>query len=224
MLHVGSLTARQFSQADSDLLAQSWPSGWRPPRRPVKRRSNGRRPQCWSAAFRPSELPEGWLQFATRYVPAQIRGVGGDWYDVFMLGMASCGSSSATSPVTACTPRSSWVVCAAPCALTLLDDHSPEASPRPGRPEGAAVRARRDRHRPAACSSRPSTRSSSPSPDIHLRSSPRPSRRRCSSPSTSGRPWVSTSIPSRTSVTVPLAPGAVVALHRRPHRTARQIP
>ena len=85
VLHVGSLTERQFSEAESDLLARV--------ANRVAAAVQARQLEVERAAARvlqrsllPSELPDlPGIEFATRYVPAEIGGVGGDWYDAFVL-------------------------------------------------------------------------------------------------------------------------------------------
>ena len=85
VLHVGSLTQRQFSEAESDLLARV--------ANRVAAAVQARQLEVERAAARvlqrgllPSELPDvPGIEFATRYVPAEIGGVGGDWYDAFVL-------------------------------------------------------------------------------------------------------------------------------------------
>ena len=85
VLHVGSLSERRFSEAESDLLARV--------ANRVAAAVQARQLEVERAAARvlqrsllPSELPDlPGLEFATRYVPAEIGGVGGDWYDAFVL-------------------------------------------------------------------------------------------------------------------------------------------
>jgi serine phosphatase RsbU (regulator of sigma subunit) len=85
VLHVGSLTERRFSEAESDLLSHV--------ANRVAAAVQGRQLEVERAAGRvlqrsllPSELPHvPDIEFATRYVPAEIGGVGGDWYDAFVL-------------------------------------------------------------------------------------------------------------------------------------------
>ena len=85
VLHVGSLTERHFSEAESDLLAHVAIR--------VAAAVQARQLEVERAAARvlqrsllPSELPRvPGIEFATRYVPAEIGGVGGDWYDAFVL-------------------------------------------------------------------------------------------------------------------------------------------
>ncbi|MGH9091814.1 MAG: PP2C family protein-serine/threonine phosphatase [Acidimicrobiales bacterium] len=85
VLHVGSLSRRHFTEADTDLLAH------------VARRAAAaiqvRELELERAAARvlqrsllPSRLPDlAGFEFAARYVPAEVGGVGGDWYDAFVL-------------------------------------------------------------------------------------------------------------------------------------------
>jgi phosphoserine phosphatase RsbU/P len=85
VLHVGSFTERQFSAAETDLLAQV---GTR-----IAGAVQNREVQVERTAARalqrsllPSKLPElPGFEFGARYVPAETGGVGGDWYDAFVL-------------------------------------------------------------------------------------------------------------------------------------------
>jgi serine phosphatase RsbU (regulator of sigma subunit) len=85
VLHVGTLTARRFTLQDSDLLQL------------VADRialavqvQTSQKQRAAAAALQrslaPAALPEiAGVEFAARYVPSGIGGVGGDWYDVFGL-------------------------------------------------------------------------------------------------------------------------------------------
>jgi sigma-B regulation protein RsbU (phosphoserine phosphatase) len=85
VLHVGSLTERRFTAAESDLLARVADR--------VAAAVQSREPEVERAAARalqrsllPSRLPNlPGFEFAARYVPAEVGGVGGDWYDAFVL-------------------------------------------------------------------------------------------------------------------------------------------
>jgi phosphoserine phosphatase RsbU/P len=85
VLHVGSFTERQFTAAESDLLAHVAAR--------IAAAVQDRELQVERTAARalqrsllPSKLPElPGFEFAARYVPAEVRGVGGDWYDAFVL-------------------------------------------------------------------------------------------------------------------------------------------
>jgi phosphoserine phosphatase RsbU/P len=85
VLHVGSFTDRQFTAAESDLLAHVAAR--------IAAAVQDRELQVERTAARalqrsllPSKLPElPGFEFAARYVPAEVRGVGGDWYDAFVL-------------------------------------------------------------------------------------------------------------------------------------------
>lgn len=84
VLHVGSLSAREFTPEDVDLLEQVVG--------PVSLAIVARlaaedraAAQALQRSLLPSELPRiGGLQFAARYVPGE-GSVSGDWYDVFTL-------------------------------------------------------------------------------------------------------------------------------------------
>ena len=186
VLHVGSFTERQFSEAESDLLAHVAIR--------VTAAVQARQLEVERAAARvlqrsllPSELPDlPGVEFATRYVPAEIGGVGGDWYDAFVLAngklwimVGDIAGHGMQAAVVMGRLRSTLRAYA-------LDDHSPEE-----------VLARADRKlqffEPAATATvlcglheLPYHRCDCPSPGIHLRSSPRPTRRRLSSTSTPG--------------------------------------
>jgi phosphoserine phosphatase RsbU/P len=85
VLHVGSFTERRFTEDDSDLLAHV--AGR------VAAAVQARQLEVERAAAKvvqrsllPTRLPQlPGLEFAARYVPAEIGGVGGDWYDAFAL-------------------------------------------------------------------------------------------------------------------------------------------
>ncbi len=85
VLHVGSLSERRFTKAESDLLAHVAER--------VAAAVQARELEVERAAARalqrsllPSRLPDlPGFEFAARYVPAEVGGVGGDWYDAFVL-------------------------------------------------------------------------------------------------------------------------------------------
>jgi anti-sigma regulatory factor (Ser/Thr protein kinase) len=85
VLHVGTLTTRQFTLADIDLLQLV---GARVAlalrtRELVNERTAARALQ---RSLVPEKLPSiPGLELASRYVPAEGKGVGGDWYDLFSL-------------------------------------------------------------------------------------------------------------------------------------------
>lgn len=85
VLHVGTLSSRQFTADDVHLLQLV---GDRVALA-VQARLSGRERAAASALQRsllPDRLPEvPGIEFATRYVPGSSTGVGGDWYDVFPL-------------------------------------------------------------------------------------------------------------------------------------------
>jgi phosphoserine phosphatase RsbU/P len=85
VLHVGSLTDRHFTQAESDLLAlvASRVAAAVQARELEVERAAARVVQRSLVPSRLPHLPE--IEFASRYVPAERGGVGGDWYDAFVL-------------------------------------------------------------------------------------------------------------------------------------------
>ena len=85
VLHVGSLTPRSFSDQDISLLelvADRIAAAIREREVEVERAAA----RVLQRSLLPSALPAcPGMQFATRYVPAEEGGVGGDWYDAFVL-------------------------------------------------------------------------------------------------------------------------------------------
>jgi sigma-B regulation protein RsbU (phosphoserine phosphatase) len=85
VLHVGSLSERHFTDADYNLLAQVATR--------MATAVHTRQLEVDRAAARvlqrsllPSVLPQlPDIEFSTRYVAAEVGGVGGDWYDAFVL-------------------------------------------------------------------------------------------------------------------------------------------
>jgi phosphoserine phosphatase RsbU/P len=85
VLHVGNLTQRRFTEADSDLLAHVASR--------VAAAVQARQLEVERAAAKvvqrsllPARLPQlPGIEFAARYVPAEVGGVGGDWYDAFAI-------------------------------------------------------------------------------------------------------------------------------------------
>jgi putative methionine-R-sulfoxide reductase with GAF domain len=85
VLHVGSLSERRFTKAECDLLshvAERVAAAVQAHELEVERAT--------ARALQRSLLPAGLphlteLEFAARYVPAEVGGVGGDWYDAFVL-------------------------------------------------------------------------------------------------------------------------------------------
>lgn len=85
VVHVGSLTDRTFTEADSDLLARvaSRMAAAIQARQLEVERAAAR---VLQRSLLPFDLPlPAGIRIATRYVPAESGGVGGDWYDAFML-------------------------------------------------------------------------------------------------------------------------------------------
>lgn len=85
VLHVGSFSGRHFTDADSDLLAHvaTRIAAAVQARQLEVERSVGR---VLQRSFLPARLPQlPSIEFASRYVPAEVGGVGGDWYDAFSL-------------------------------------------------------------------------------------------------------------------------------------------
>ncbi|HET6875430.1 MAG TPA: GAF domain-containing SpoIIE family protein phosphatase [Acidimicrobiales bacterium] len=85
VLHVGSLTDRHFTEADAELLAHvaRRVAGAVQARQLEVERAAARVVQRSLLPGRLPRLPE--IEFATRYVPTEIGGVGGDWHDAFLL-------------------------------------------------------------------------------------------------------------------------------------------
>jgi phosphoserine phosphatase RsbU/P len=85
VLHVGSLTPRTFSNQEVSLLeliADRISSTIQTREREIERTAA----RVLQRSLLPSELsPCPGMQFATRYVPAEEGGIGGDWYDAFVL-------------------------------------------------------------------------------------------------------------------------------------------
>jgi phosphoserine phosphatase RsbU/P len=85
VLHVGSLSERRFTDADSDLLALVAAR--------IAAAVQARELEIERTAARvlqrsllPSRLPVlPGFEFSSRYVAAEVAGVGGDWYDAFVL-------------------------------------------------------------------------------------------------------------------------------------------
>jgi len=85
VLHVGSFVERVFTEDDAALLglAADRAAGAVEARTIELERSAG---SVLQRSLLPSVLPDyPGLEFGTRYVPAQEGGVGGDWYDAFVL-------------------------------------------------------------------------------------------------------------------------------------------
>jgi putative methionine-R-sulfoxide reductase with GAF domain len=85
VLHVGTLTTRRFSADDTDLLqlvADRVAMSVRSRLSTVERAAAA----ALQRSLLPAELPAvPGLEMAARYVPGEPTGVGGDWYDVFVL-------------------------------------------------------------------------------------------------------------------------------------------
>ncbi|HTW97658.1 MAG TPA: SpoIIE family protein phosphatase, partial [Acidimicrobiales bacterium] len=85
VLHVGSLTDRQFTPADTDLLAHvagRAVAALQAHELQIERATA----KALQRSLLPSKLPEvAGFDFAARYVPAEVGGIGGDWYDAFVL-------------------------------------------------------------------------------------------------------------------------------------------
>lgn len=85
VLHVGSLSDRHFTEADSDLLglvADRIAAAVQRRQLQVERAAA----KLVQRSLVPAQLPQlPDIEFAGRYVPAEIGGVGGDWYDAFAL-------------------------------------------------------------------------------------------------------------------------------------------
>lgn len=85
VLHVGSLVERRFTEVDSRLLtivASRVASAVQARQLEVERTTA----RVLQRSLLPSRLPSmPEFEFASRYVPAEVGGVGGDWYDAFVL-------------------------------------------------------------------------------------------------------------------------------------------
>ena len=85
VLHVGRIAHRP-STTTTRGFSRSSANGSRPRSICGRLRSNGQQPCCSNAACCLRRLPKcPGLAFAVRYVPAEDRTVGGDWYDLFVL-------------------------------------------------------------------------------------------------------------------------------------------
>jgi Stage II sporulation protein E (SpoIIE) len=192
VLHVGSLTQRRFSQADSDLLAHvaSRVTGAVQARQLEVERAAARVVQRSLLPTRLPELPG--IDFAARYVPAEIGGVGGDWHDAFALPDGRLWVM--VGDIVGHGLRAALVMGRLRSTLQLyaLDDHSPEEVLaqadlklqlfEPG--ETATVL--------CAILDPPTTLYDCPSPAIHPRSWPRPTLQPPSSRSSQDRRSAST--------------------------------
>jgi serine phosphatase RsbU (regulator of sigma subunit)/anti-sigma regulatory factor (Ser/Thr protein kinase) len=85
VLHVGTLTPRRFTEADTHLLqlvADRVALVTRTRQNDVDRAAA----EALQHSLLPGALPQiAGLDFTSRYVPGQAGGLGGDWYDVFTL-------------------------------------------------------------------------------------------------------------------------------------------
>ena len=85
VLHVGTLTFREFTADDKELL-QLAADRAAPTIENAKLFEQRRVAEVLQRTLLPTELPSiAGLEVATRYVPAESSGLGGDWYDVFEL-------------------------------------------------------------------------------------------------------------------------------------------
>jgi GAF domain-containing protein/anti-sigma regulatory factor (Ser/Thr protein kinase) len=85
VLHVGTLTFREFTAADKDLL-QLAADRAAPAIENARLFEQRRVAEALQRSLLPAELPSiAGLELASRYVPAEGSGLGGDWYDVFEL-------------------------------------------------------------------------------------------------------------------------------------------
>jgi GAF domain-containing protein/anti-sigma regulatory factor (Ser/Thr protein kinase) len=85
VLHVGSLTPREFTADDLQLL-QLAADRAAPAIENARLYEQRRVAEALQRALLPPELPTiAGLELASRYVPAEGSGLGGDWYDVFEL-------------------------------------------------------------------------------------------------------------------------------------------
>jgi serine phosphatase RsbU (regulator of sigma subunit)/anti-sigma regulatory factor (Ser/Thr protein kinase) len=85
VLHVGTLTFREFTNEDMELL-QLAADRAAPAIENAKLFEQRRVAEALQRTLLPTELPGiAGLEVATRYVPAESSGLGGDWYDLFEL-------------------------------------------------------------------------------------------------------------------------------------------
>jgi GAF domain-containing protein/anti-sigma regulatory factor (Ser/Thr protein kinase) len=85
VLHVGSLTPREFTAGDLELL-QLAADRAAPAIENARLFEQRRVAEALQRTLLPPELPTiAGLELASRYVPAEGTGLGGDWYDVFEL-------------------------------------------------------------------------------------------------------------------------------------------
>ena len=85
VLHVGTLTFREFTLEDKELL-QLAADRAAPAIENARLFEQRRVAEALQRTLLPSELPTiAGLELASRYVPAEGSGLGGDWYDVFEL-------------------------------------------------------------------------------------------------------------------------------------------
>jgi anti-sigma regulatory factor (Ser/Thr protein kinase) len=85
VLHVGTLTPREFTSDDRDLL-QLAADRAAPAIENAQLFEQRRVAEVLQRTLLPPELPSiAGLELASRYVPAEGSGLGGDWYDVFEL-------------------------------------------------------------------------------------------------------------------------------------------
>ena len=85
VLHVGTLTPREFTPEDSELL-QLAADRAAPAIENAQLFEQRRVAEVLQHTLLPPELPTiAGLELASRYVPAEGSGLGGDWYDVFEL-------------------------------------------------------------------------------------------------------------------------------------------
>ena len=97
VLHVGSLTPREFTAADAELLQLAADRAATSIERARLFHQRGV-VEVLQRSLVPDRLPSvAGLVLAARYRPAVRRGgIGGDWYDAFSLGRGASRSSSAT--------------------------------------------------------------------------------------------------------------------------------
>jgi serine phosphatase RsbU (regulator of sigma subunit)/anti-sigma regulatory factor (Ser/Thr protein kinase)/putative methionine-R-sulfoxide reductase with GAF domain len=85
VLHIGTLTFREFTSEDKDLL-QLAADRAAPAIENARLFEQRRVAEALQRTLLPPELPSiAGLEVASRYVPAEGSGLGGDWYDVFEL-------------------------------------------------------------------------------------------------------------------------------------------
>jgi serine phosphatase RsbU (regulator of sigma subunit)/putative methionine-R-sulfoxide reductase with GAF domain/anti-sigma regulatory factor (Ser/Thr protein kinase) len=85
VLHVGTLTFREFTGEDKELL-QLAADRAAPAIENARLFEQRRVAEALQRTLLPTELPSiAGLEVATRYVPAESSGLGGDWYDLFEL-------------------------------------------------------------------------------------------------------------------------------------------